>query len=1488
MKEKKSWRQKIVSYLMLLSLTVPLATVAVQTMSVDSTAVVYAKDHGDSDSSSNKNSDDSSTSSSDESSSSDSSSSSQGNSKNVLDDPATDLGKQAATDLLATEDKKDDSSKKDGKDKAAQDVTIEDLAKAPNQIGNAWSFMGPSNTEFWSTSNQGALSIDVSKKGSGGAGDKNIGRYKAGVPRKAYMSMVNASHLPFFMASTGLDRSYMQGFPGQNITFIERTIALFELGAYSVNNIASKAFSWIFQMLDRYNPWYLVDPLRGPFFDTFADHAPDTPVNGDKHFGLLSSYMWKITAASKTVGGTFAAIALTIGITLAVMGIQVGQSAKTSVGRGIVGAGIDAFKRFFVILCLSWVIGMAYTQTLHMTRTLFEQPKNSVANFAVYSTMSSFEDMVGDMRLALPQTTLSNFKNTDGALRERTLQRTVLTHKDTLLLNQKIHEIGAGEIKSQDQYTDKDIQSLMSTSRNQADINEENSNAISMLSDFIHAKQYRASDYVSAITEGLPGKDSDSGKGDSNSTTSSQQTTKDNDAAKSNLKSATYAMNGGMVSNGGSLSISGVNSTGDNNKGITVTAARLAQDHGGLSTIGMYNYLRTAMGSDGGGSTTMLIGDPTGQSNTVSNPIHYSSNFVGTGVQEYGNMFFALGLMSSVAIITLLTITFVGKAFIDSIPGTLSGVIQGSLGSLAGGAKMMGTFVAFLITIVVTGFMFQVAQFALFGFISSMDDIFNVLTDHVSSTIAPTGLTSLSPNGLGLFASMSSAGYGGFSILEGLAMIYIALMMMKWRGKIILGLTAAANVGFTRIMQSAGSLTGKGSYGMQNTGMNELAAKSQNSGLGQLRDGIKNGMSVGGRFMQGLTHGSNRGIGKYANQMAKGAIAGGGAYMGLKALEGAKNAGVFGNQGKNAKKGDQKNAQDKPQNSEDAQNEQDIHDLASRQNKDALSSWDPDTKANTAAGDNKKQMKDQNEAAKASQHVASDAGKTNDKGAINEVGKDNKPSENSQADKPTKFYDPKTDTGFVHSKQGALDQILAQASDPNYGKSQSGSQHKSSGNDALKKVGNDKINQTAAQAARAGQKRGIHAQQTAVGAQRTAVGNGEVYNPAADVVGGTSVEQAGTNGYDDGQVVNTAMDSAQFNPNDITTNPGSSSSMSNASGTTQMVNGAQQAVNTAMDSAQFNPSDITTNPVSSSSTTNASGTTQMVNGGQQAVNVAGQPQQVSFNKEQSQGVANVINDLSGADVPASDIQKMSSGVVSGMSNAVNSMINFVDQPDAGAQTITATGNGQATVTSSGSIPTASAGLNASEAYGMGMGVMPGSVPIGMSVDPGYTSSGAGVIHGGLNTALGNVQNAKVQVAQAQNAVAANPGNQILQQRATQALQAQQQAQVEAMRTFNSTPAVQTVGSLMNSNAPRSVSAGQVNQAVSDVYNKQQAFKHAVLTNGSDSTQAQQAAVDYQQARATARQYHIKQTILDKPQYLKQAYKTVRSQQQSIIDGSFKV
>src|SRR5699024_6439445 len=149
-------------------------------------------------------------------------------------------------------------------------------------------------------------------------------------------------------------------------------------------------------------------------------------------------------------------------------------------------------------------------------------------------------------------------------------------------------------------------------------------------------------------------------------------------------------------------------------------------------------------------------------------------------------------------------------------------------------------------------------------------------------------------------------------------------------------------------------------------------------------------------------------------------------------------------------------------------------------------------------------------------------------------------------------------------------------------------------------------------------------------------------------------EQVGTNGYDDGQVVNTAMDSAQFNPSDITTNPDSSSSMSNASGTTQMVNSGQQAVNVA-------------------------GQPQQVNGAQQAVNVAGQPQQVSFNKEQSQGVANAINDLSGADVPASDIQNMSPSLVSGMSNAANSMIDFVDQPDVGAQTITATGNGQATV-----------------------------------------------------------------------------------------------------------------------------------------------------------------------------------------------------------------
>ena len=184
--------------------------------------------------------------------------------------------------------------------------------------------------------------------------------------------------------------------------------------------------------------------------------------------------------------------------------------------------------------------------------------------------------------------------------------------------------------------------------------------------------------------------------------------------------------------------------------------------------------------------------------------------------------------------------------------------------------------------------------------------------------------------------------------------------------------------------------------------------------------------------------------------------------------------------------------------------------------------------------------------------------------------------------------------------------------------------------------------------------------------------------------------------------------------------------------------------------------------------------------------------------------------------------------------------------------------------------------------------MPGAVPAGFVANPEYSSSGAGVLHGGLNQALGNVQNANNAVVQAQNAASVNPGNSVVQQRATQAVRVQRQAQVQAMQAFNSTPARQTVGSLINSNAPANLSTGQVNQAVQQVYGKQQAFKEAVSSYGRNSPETQTAASEYRQALNTARQVHIKSTILDKPAYLQKAYQNVRKQQMSIMDGSFKL
>ena len=272
---------------------------------------------------------------------------------------------------------------------------------------------------------------------------------------------------------------------------------------------------------------------------------------------------------------------------------------------------------------------------------------------------------------------------------------------------------------------------------------------------------------------------------------------------------------------------------------------------------------------------------------------------------------------------------------------------------------------------------------------------------------------------------------------------------------------------------------------------------------------------------------------------------------------------------------------------------------------------------------------------------------------------------------------------------------------------------------------------------------------------------------------------------------------------------------------------------------------------------------------------------------QADTIANKTNQVLGTNFSGSDLQQIAPEVTNGIGGVMDSFDSTISDDSSGVAgagggtTVTATGNGQAVVSQT-------PGINSNEAFGKGLGVMPGNVPIGMSVDPSYTSSGAGVIHGGLNTALGNVQNANTRVVQANNAVRANPTNTILQQRATQALQDQRNAQVQAMQMFNKTPARQTMGSLMNANTPSTVSTGTVNQAVSEVYAKQQAFKQAATKFGPTASQTQQAAQQYQQAVNSAQRVHVKSQILKRPEVLHQAFKQVRKQQMSVMDGTFKL
>ena len=1485
---------------MLIALMIPFTT-AVTVTTIDATVapkIVLAKEKeskNNDDSGKNKDSDKDSSDSSSSSSADSSSSSNSDGTKNVLDQPASDLATAAAKDM--TEDqsnKKSDDKPKDAGDKESEDVKVLDIlgndGSGGYSVGNAWSFMAAENDAIWQGEGKSNAKYAVdSKVAKSSRGSKN-GRFKTSPQNNAYLSMVNAVHFAYVMNQLGLDKSFSTGFNGQKHSLPETLAAFGMQVAYSGTKLVNQLFSFVFKFLHDFNP-----------FNAFL-HPSDY---GDGHFGPVANLLNELYDAGQSVGKTVMVFLFLAGVTLAVMGMQIGQSSIVSPGKGIVAAGVDLLKRGFVIIAFPMLLALSYTSLLNLCNSLFENAGYTPGNYAIYSTMTPFQAMVTHGRFNFDQTMSQGLlPNSVGAIaddNDNNVTGRYLTHKQVINLNAELGMDGAKELQST-------INNPNDTSRVEQQLTRsvsDGGDATSMLKDFVSNKTYSAADFASQILPAIPSDSNTSGQSNSDSSSNSSTSKADKtEAALKNLKSRKYAANGCLKADDSSFRIVG----GVQGSGTVSSAEQLANGAGGLSTLGTYNYLQSVTRG-----TSVNESSSSDHNNDVSNPQHFSVNFVGTGMNMYGNIFFAFSLMFSMIVIAGGTAWFMIKAFLDSVPGSITGIIQGAFGSLAGGAKAVGALLGFFISLGVTGLTYQLSFRLIVAVLTSVESYGPFQGGASTAAINLFGLKGATPAVYANHVALSASTFGFLSMFEGALILYITFATFKYSARFKNELAAVVNTTMTRVMQSFGAITGKGGGDFRSSGMMNQVNNSNSTGFSNLANASKLAMNAGGKGLNFLSGGKSK-----AGKMLSGAAKAGG--MGLIAGAAMQGLSAVDEAIEDDKKGDKKHGPHK--SAEQARNQQMQADLASRQgqahdsDKKKDNQDNPLDKMNTdPTGTGIKQAKQAKDASKAQDQGVNpmDLAYSDQSQAQDALQQDGYTSSNDQNDRndqndQNKAHDKKNE----NDPQKQLDQVLAQAygtngsiSDPmqNQQLQDQNGQQKAQGrrrNSQAQPSQQQRLQQQAANTPGAKiakfNAQAAQAFQNAMGFdnQAQAGNNSQIKHLSnnsnaknfassqqADVMNNVaSMPQDVTDGVNASQVQGQPQIQFDANGNPMSINTNTSDNGMTYAGTT--VNGMSQNAPQMQGQPQIQ-FDANGNPMPISTSASDNG---MAYAG---TAVDGMPEDdPGLSQQQSQNLANLANNTFGTNVSADQVQQMApqaAGVIDSMSHGVEQILDAgANEGTGGTQTITALGNGQAAVSNGSGVEA----INGTQSYGLGRGVMPGAVPAGFVANPEYSSSGAGVLHGGLNQALGNVQNANNAVVQAQNAASVNPGNSVVQQRATQAVRVQRQAQVQAMQAFNSTPARQTVGSLINSNAPANLSTGQVNQAVQQVYGKQQAFKEAVSSYGRNSPETQTAASEYRQALNTARQVHIKSTILDKPAYLQKAYQNVRKQQMSIMDGSFKL
>lgn len=733
--------------------------------------------------------------------------------------------------------------------------------KGSVNLGNIYSYLGPQNPVFAQNSVNG-FADNFSSDGNHQENAHGMANMALGYGSALYT--VGLDH-PLANSTVGKTRVNLGRMLGGTCYLLAYTAVV------TINKCFSTLTGWIkyVNVLD----WLGNFPTNGPFGDL-----------GETVKGIVNSL--------QGLGIVFWSFALAVLLLLGAMGFRFAGgnlSGNTHVDAGpmfIFDEILHFAFRLFNFLVLPLLLATAMDEILSDAGSTFQHDTMAATTTPIYSTLVDFKGAVQHSRLDLPSSIKLNVSFNPNA-------QTTLSQSQVCDFN----AYSAGDSAARDAQT---------TSNNYNDIDSGSGDidaCYHLISEWMHGYEYEPADFVS-YAEGhtsdttLEAGTSPQGNSSNNSDSSSNSSTAKNPTPQTAGEAAAVgAAQTGQTSGGtGSSSnqesllddLTGTGSSSGKNKylyitngtltgkwGGTYSTAEPAKDSscmkagssaGGLSTLGMYNFLATNF-DDSSATYETNAKDQT----TYDGVSHYEVGIAGRGLAAFANWMLSLSQLVCIAIFGVWTFIAVISAVFSGMTKALMYLGANALGALQGTIKLVACCVMLIVEFVGTSFFYIIGIHLLLGASQLLPEIVNSGGQSSSMIVQASSNVNFTT---------------GANLLTSIALFWLTFQMIRLRGVIMKSFNEMAESAVRSVLgspdrhfnHSANLATNEAANGhtYNRNGENDLrkVERDSNSGSGvpggngangrNGRDG--HGSIVGrGQFQQSPKNANPTGFGRFTN-----------------------------------------------------------------------------------------------------------------------------------------------------------------------------------------------------------------------------------------------------------------------------------------------------------------------------------------------------------------------------------------------------------------------------------------------------------------------------------------------------------------------------------------------------------------------------------------------------------------------------------------------